>query len=359
MVAFHFLYAAASNGNYSMSNIVPIHTTTPLRPTDLNASQLSLVKRTIAKDCNAEEFDMFIEVAKRVGLDPFRKQIYCIIYNKDKPAKRQMVLVTGIDGFRSVAARNENYRPDDNEPEIVMAADLKDDASNPMGIEKAVVSVYKQDNTGAWHRIRATAYWDEFAPLDEGYDEEDRGETWPDGNKKVTRVPNGKLMLDPKNAFWRKMPRLMLAKCAEAQALRKGWPEDLSGIYAPEELAQSDMIELSATEIVEEERANQRLIQTKTAGTILFSWNPVDPLEAVPLGKLADRIIEFVSQSESATEIETWRERNRVGLNEFWARAKPDALGAKKAIEARIDELSKPVEEENDDAATINLIEGS
>ena len=344
------------------NNVVPIRTTAPLRPVDLNSNQLDLVRRTIAKDCNAQEFDMFIEVCRRVGLDPFRKQIYCNIYNKDNPDKRQMVLITGIDGFRAVANRNGNYRPDEDEAEIVTDPELIDEASNPLGIERAVVSVYKQDNKGDWHRIRATARWTEFAPIDEEVEWVDTGEVWADSGKpKKERRPTGVYRLDPKNpnSFWRRMPHLMLAKCAEAQALRRGWPEDLAAIYTPEEMHHADIVELSASETLEEASKKQRLIQTKTAGTILFSWNPVDPLDAVPLGKLADRIIEFVSQSESATEIETWRERNRVGLNEFWARAKPDALGAKKAIEARIDELSKPVEEENDDAATINLIEGS
>jgi hypothetical protein len=46
-----------------------------------------------------------MEVARRVGLDPFRRQIYAVVYNKDKPKKRKMSIITGIDGFRAVAAR--------------------------------------------------------------------------------------------------------------------------------------------------------------------------------------------------------------------------------------------------------------
>src|SRR3546814_3753630 len=57
-------------------------------------------------------------VCKRVGLDPFRRQIYAVVYSKDKPDKRKMSIITGIDGFRAVAARNRDYRPDDIESRI-------------------------------------------------------------------------------------------------------------------------------------------------------------------------------------------------------------------------------------------------
>jgi hypothetical protein len=39
--------------------------------------------------------------------------------------------------------------------------------------------------------------------------------------------PTERKVLD-KSGRWADMPFLMLAKCAEAQAIRKGWPEDLS-----------------------------------------------------------------------------------------------------------------------------------
>lgn len=41
-------------------------------------------------------------------------------------------------------------------------------------------------------------------------------------------------------AMWRKMPRVMLSKVAEARALRKGWPAQLHGLYEGSEMDQAD-----------------------------------------------------------------------------------------------------------------------
>lgn len=287
------------------------------------APQVALIQR-MNPDCNHDEFDTFMHVAASLGLDPLKKQIYAFVFNKDKPDKRRMSIIVGIDGFRSVAKRSGEYRPDDKPPRFTIDPEAVDADRNPLGLISAEVTAF-QFSHGSWFPVTAIAFWDEFAPIVEGG-------TWEEGTTgKRYFKGNGKYRLDPAKDNWRKMPRVMLAKCAEAQAIRRAWPEELSAVYADEELDHAKTIDLTASEIAEGAEVERRLGLIGGADAILFDMG--DGLERIALGKAGDTIMARLHTMQPH-EVLQWRNLNRIPLQEFWARSKADALEIKKHIEA-------------------------
>lgn len=280
-----------------------------------NEKQLALIRKTVAKDCTPAEFDQFVHICKAVRLDPIRRQIYCFIMGKTDPRKRQMTIVTSIGGYRAIAERTGNYRPGRVETTL---GDEKDPACNPIGISHATATVYKYVH-GDWHEIVETAYWSEFAPLKE---------IWADDK------PTGKFHLDPKKDNWRRMPRVMIEKCAEAKALRRGWPDDFDGLLAEDEMDRAHTIDLTASELADAGDQTARLEQIGGGNQILIDWVDGNPLQPVPVGKLGDAALEFIKKHrEEPITILTWKERNRFGLREYWARDKDGALTVNAEIE--------------------------
>lgn len=282
-----------------------------------NANQLALIRRTIANDCNDAEFDLFMAAARSAGLDPFRKQISPIVFNKNKPDKRRMSIITTIDGLRVIASRSGRYRPDEEEPDYTFNPDEKG-PTNPLGLEKARVRIYIDNKP-----VTGVAYWSEFAPITE---------EWVEDEQTGRRKRSGKMVLDT-GGNWSRMPRVMLAKCAEAQALRKAFPEDMSGIYEQAEMDQAKVIDVLPSEAVAIEDRDQRLARIGGASGILFQLFPNAPLEPIALGKVYDTVAARVQEIESAEMLAWFESANRAPLQEFWARSAGDALELKKVIE--------------------------
>jgi phage recombination protein Bet len=303
-------------------------------------AQLALIRRTVAKDTNQDEFDLFMEICKQHGLDPFKKHIFAQVYNKDKPDKRQMVVVISIDGYRAKAQRCGDYRPAEEETRFDLDPALKDQEINPAGLIRAVVKVFKFGPDRVWYPVVGEARWDEFAPLDDAeFDWVDTGETWPDtGKPKKKRVAkSSKKTL--KEGNWKSMPHVMLGKCAEAQALRRGWPDALSGLYVQEEMDKV-YLDMTATEAVEAYERDERLKRTASKDTIPAIFEMSEGLQLIPLGKFADRVIEHVRTLDDIAAFDFWKDQNIHGLKQYWACAPTDALELKKKLEQVRGELS-------------------
>jgi phage recombination protein Bet len=317
--------------------------------------QIALIKNTVAKDTDIDEFNLFIEMCKARGLNPLTRQVYCFIFNKDNPKKpRQMTIVVSRDGQRAIAERTGNYRPDERAPRFELCE--KNDNDNPAGLLSAEVSVFKYSH-GEWFPVTEVAYWQEYAPVvdggSEGFEWVETGEVWDDSGKpKKKKVAKGEKVrtLDPDKGNWRKMPRIMLAKCAEMAALRKAFPDDFGGLYGEGELDRGEVLDLTPSEMAEKSDRDDRMARIGGPNTLIIDWIDGKSLASVPADKFFGLAMDFIKGCEGQpSTVRTFRERNQASLRQYWGMKGDEALKLKAAMEE--------AEKQPEDGAQIDLEE--
>mgnify|MGYP000914605594 CR=1 FL=1 len=193
--------------------------------------QVKLIREQIAPKASKDELQLFLYQAKRTGLDPLTRQIYAIHRWNGQLKREAMTIQVSIDGFRVIAERSGNYAGQ-SEPEF----DEKDGK-----LIACKITVFRFRGEQRYPAAVGVAYYDEYKQTDK------------EGNT---------------IGLWLKMPHVMLSKVAEALALRKAYPQDLSGLYTSEEMGQSDSKEVVNTDYVEINPVNDAISKLSNCDSV-------------------------------------------------------------------------------------------
>lgn len=163
---------------------------------DFTKEELSIIRKMVDVSVTDDEFNLFIETAKRYNLDPIKKQIWCVKYN-NAPAK----IVVGRDGFLHHAHLSGQF------------GGMKTFAINSDGSETPIAK-------SSTELIGAICYVYR-----------------KDWNKPLVQAVS-LAEYDSNKGIWANMKQVMIMKVAESMALRKAF--DVSGVYSTEELTYDD-----------------------------------------------------------------------------------------------------------------------
>lgn len=191
-----------------------------------------------------QEVMMFISLCKFQRLNPFLREAYLIKYGQ-LPA----TIVTGKEAFLKRAMRSPQYEGIEAGVVVLLENGLMDNRVGTIVLENEKL-------LGGWAKVYVKG-WKVPMMITVQYDEY------------VGRKGNGEV-----NQQWSTKPASMIRKVAMVQALREAFPEDLGGMYTPEEkqvvvedlpeeVILPETVEAVEVEIVQEEQPAEQAEEQK------------------------------------------------------------------------------------------------
>lgn len=173
--------------------------------------QIGLIQRTMMPGASKDDVQLFVATCERTGLDPFARQIMASSRN----TKRGDVYVTvwnylvTIDGLRKIAVDSGDYEGQEGPFWCGKDGEWKEVWTESGPCFAAKVTVHRKGfRTG----LSGIAKYDSY----------------------VQKTRDGK-----PNQVWSTLGDHMTAKCAEALALRRAYPNEMAGLYITDEMAQA------------------------------------------------------------------------------------------------------------------------
>ena len=173
--------------------------------------EVALVHRTYMEGASKDDVALFIATCERTGLDPFARQIMASSRNTQRNSQWIIVwtwLVT-IDGLRKIAVDSGDYEGQEGPWWCGTDGQWQEVWTKPVPCFAAKVLVHRKGfRTG----LSGIAKYDSYV------------------QKKKDGQPNN---------VWQNLGDHMTAKCAEALALRRAYPNEMAGLYTSDEMAQA------------------------------------------------------------------------------------------------------------------------
>lgn len=177
-----------------------------------NKEQERIIREQFADGCDDDELAVLLYNAQRRKLDPFLGHLRGIKRWNSSKGREVMAIQTSIDAFRLIADRTGKYGGGPAPTFEVIEKNFK--GNRDLACTLTVRKLCGNDKAGyIWHEVTEVAYYREYM---------------------VTKQ-NGKPV-----RMWAEKPHIMLAKCTEARALRRAFPEELGGLYTDDEMGQAD-----------------------------------------------------------------------------------------------------------------------